>query len=218
MKTLDPTTVRWKLNNAPYSLNDSECDYLSDLITEKLGFQAPDKDATLVVVPEHKAAEQDTPDGDPYTEVFAKSPNQGGSINPKFIVVHDSYGSHDGSKSWILQSKSKVSYHYLIASDGSRTQFVDDTKRAWHAGISFWKGHKGLNGCSIGISFWGNTYEREPSFKEIDSCAHKITYLMKKFDIGIDGIITHKQIAPNRKNDTAPATMEKVIERVKQLL
>ena len=216
--SLDPTTIRWKLDNSPDSLSSKECDYLSDLVTEKLGFQAPDKDAKLAHVTPDKVTVIKTPEGDPYREVYARSPNQGGKIKPKYIIVHDSYGSHDGTRSWILQRRSKVSYHYLIASNGDRTQFVYDTNRAYHAGRSYWKGTNGLNQNSVGISFWGNTREREPSFKEIDSCAHKIVYLMKKFGIPRENILTHKQIAPNRKNDTAPDTMQRVLAQVDKLL
>ena len=64
-----------------------------------------------------------------YPEVYTKSPNQSGKIRPKFIILHHSSGSHDGTKSWILNKASQVSYHYLIAADGSRTQFVYDTKK-----------------------------------------------------------------------------------------
>ena len=80
---------------------------------------------------------------DPYPEKYLRSPNQSGKIKPKFIILHDSCGSHDGTKSWILKSRSQVSYHYLIAANGSRTQFVYDTKKAWHAGKSRWGEYRG---------------------------------------------------------------------------
>lgn len=217
MSALSLTTIRWKLNHRKHgTLTPKEREYLSDLVTEKLGFQAPDTDADTPIIVDAKGKENAT--DDPYAEVYKRSPNQGGTIKPKFIVIHDSYGSHDGTRSWILQSRSRVSYHYLIAKDGSRTQFVHDSKRAYHAGTSYWKGYSGLNGHSVGVAFWGNTYERNPSFEEIDSCAHKCVYLMRKFKLTIDAIITHQMIAPKRKNDTAPETYVKVIERVQQLL
>lgn len=211
------TTLRWKLSQKDSNLTPADKVVLSDLITEKLGYEAPDIDKEDAEPEEPPAKEQETPADDPYQEVFLKSPNQGGTIKPKFIVIHDSYGSHDGTKSWILQSKSKVSYHYLIDSQGNRTQFVHDTKRAWHAGRSYWKGHNGLNGHSVGVAFHGNTYERTPNKKEIDSCAHKCLYLMKKFKLGRDAVITHAMIAPNRKNDTSPKTYEKVLARIDEL-
>ena len=154
---------------------------------------------------------------DPYSEVYLRSPNQSGAIRPRFIIIHDSCGSHDGTKSWILQSKSQVSYHYLIAKDGSRIQFVYDTRRAWHAGKSSWQGLRGLNSHSVGVAFWGDTHERTPNDIEIDSCAHKVAYLMRKFSIGIDGVLTHAQISPGRKTDTSPATMARVLARITEL-
>lgn len=153
-----------------------------------------------------------------YDEVFKSSPNQSGTIKPKFIVLHHSSGSHDGTKSWILNSNSKVSYHYLIASDGSRTQFVGDTKKAWHAGKSSYKGYWGLNSHSVSISFYGDTNQRTPSDTEIDSAAKKCIYLMNKFNLGVEKVITHKMIAPKRKNDPSDATYNKVISRIKEIL
>lgn len=152
-----------------------------------------------------------------YPEVYKASPNQSGTIKPKFVVLHHSSGSHDGTRSWILNKASQVSYHYLIAADGSRTQFVYDKKRAWHAGRSSWKGVSGLNGHSIGISFYGDTNKRTPSAVEIDSAAKKCKYLMDKFDLGIENILSHKMIAPNRKNDPSDETYQMVIKRIKEL-
>jgi len=154
---------------------------------------------------------------DDYPEVYKASPNQSGPIKPKYVILHHSSGSHDGTRSWILNAASKVSYHYLIAADGSLTQFVYDKKRAWHAGRSSWKGVSGLNGHSIGISFYGDTNKRTPSAVEIDSAAKKCKYLMDKFDLGIEKILSHKMIAPNRKNDPSDETYQMVIKRIKEL-
>ena len=219
--TIAPTTVRWKVNNNPASLDTFERRYLSDLIGEKIGFDAPNASTQVSPkqqpVPSPRASSLDLKI-DPYSEKFQTSPNHSGRITPKFIVLHDSHGSHDGTRSWILQSRSNVSYHYLIDSNGNRTQFVGDTKRAWHAGKSYWKGITGLNSCSIGISFWGDTSKRTPSFEEIDSCARKCIYLMRKFGIPRSGIITHHMIAPKRKTDTAVGTYQQVLSRIDELL
>jgi N-acetylmuramoyl-L-alanine amidase len=154
---------------------------------------------------------------DPYKETYVRSPNQSGRINPKFIVIHDSCGSHDGTKDWILQDRSNVSYHYLIDKEGNRTQFVWDSRKAWACGKSKWKGHNGLNSHSISCAFWGDTHDRTPSDIEIDSMAHKCVYLMEKFDIGIDGIVTHEMISPGRKTDTTPEVYKRVVDRVGEI-
>ena len=154
---------------------------------------------------------------DDYPEVYEASPNQSGKIKPRFIILHHSAGSHDGTKSWILNKASQVSYHYLIAADGSRTQFVHDTKRAWHAGRSNWKGITALNSYSVGISFYGNTNSRTPSAAEVDSVAKKCVYLMDKFNIALDDILTHAMVSPGRKDDTSEETYNLVIARIKEL-
>lgn len=158
---------------------------------------------------------------DPYKEHVKLSPNvsSGRKISPKFIVLHHTSGNYEGSVSWCLNPQSKVSYHYIIdPKDGSRTQLVWDTRRAWHAGVSSWKRYSNLNSHSIGIAFDRDTNTRTPSETEIDSCAHKCIYLMRKFVLGIDAIITHAMISPNRKNDTSEETHKLVIERVKEIL
>lgn len=137
---------------------------------------------------------------DPYPEQFLRSPNQSGVITPELIMLHHSYGSYKGGISWIRQVISKVSYHYLIDVTGHRTQLVWDKLRAWHAGKSYWDGKTNLNGTSIGIAVTGNTNKRKLTKAEVDSVAYKIIYLATKFST-IKGVVTHRDVAPKRKND-----------------
>jgi len=156
---------------------------------------------------------------DPYKEEVKLSPNKGGKIEPKFIVLHHSGGSFLGGISWILNPASKVSYHYLINPDtGDRIQLVWDSRKAWHAGRSKWKWYYGLNNHSIGIAFAGNTNTREVGDHEIDSVAYKCIYLMEKFNLDPSAIVTHEMIAPGRKTDCSQGTFERVIERIDELL
>ena len=43
----------------------------------------------------------------------------------------------------------RVSCHYFIDRKGLLTQFVDPDKRAWHAGLSRWRGTDACNDFSI---------------------------------------------------------------------
>ena len=49
----------------------------------------------------------------------------------------------------------KVSSHFLIRRDGSLAQFVPCTLRAWHAGVSTWRGREHCNDYSIGVELEG---------------------------------------------------------------
>jgi hypothetical protein len=51
----------------------------------------------------------------------------------------------------LIDPAAQVSAHYLIDEDGSVVRLVDETKRAWHAGVSMWRGQAGVNARSIGI-------------------------------------------------------------------
>lgn len=164
-----------------------------------------------------------TPKLEKYAEKYRKSPNQSSNNSPKFIVLHDSYGSFAGTVSWIANPTADVSYHYSInPEDGSRIQHVWDSRKAWHAGKSSWRGYYGLNSHSVGIAFMGNTYKRDVAEHEIDSAAKKCLYLMDKFRSMHNRrpnqvVITHEMIAPGRKTDTAPRTYTRVLNRIQEL-
>ncbi len=99
---------------------------------------------------------------------------------------------------------SKVSAHYVLDEDGSLYQLVDESKRAWHAGISYWRGRENVNACSIGIEIvnpgheWGyRPFTEDQYIKLIDLCLSiKKTYGIKDIDI-----VGHSDIAPERKQD-----------------
>ena len=83
---------------------------------------------------------------------YIPSPNIGGPITPKFIVMHYTAGYTTESAVRTFQNtNSRVSAHLVIGRDGKVVQMVPYTTRAWHAGPSSYMGYSGLNGHSIGI-------------------------------------------------------------------
>src|SRR5690242_1910204 len=45
----------------------------------------------------------------------------------------------------------RVSSHYVVDEDGHILHLVPEEKRAWHAGLSYWRGMTELNDRSLGI-------------------------------------------------------------------
>lgn len=89
---------------------------------------------------------------DAHTIDFIPSPNIGGIIEPRYLVVHYTAGSSvAGCIDWFKTPSSKVSAHLVIARDGSVTQMVPFNRLAKHAGKSQWGSLDGLNRHSIGI-------------------------------------------------------------------
>lgn len=95
----------------------------------------------------------------------------------------------------------KVSSHFLIRRDGQAIQFVPCNKRAWHAGVSVWRGRTRCNDFSIGIELEGSDFE---SYSERQYAALvRLTRCLKRA-YPIHDIVGHSDIAPERKTDPGP--------------
>lgn len=98
--------------------------------------------------------------------------------------------------------QAEVSAHYLIGLDGKVYNSVDDDKRAWHAGKSYWQGREGLNQNSIGIEVCNLTLGQSPyNQKQIRAVLALCKRLMKKYHIKPQNVLGHSDIAPTRKPD-----------------
>jgi N-acetylmuramoyl-L-alanine amidase len=83
---------------------------------------------------------------------FIETPNKGGDLAPRYLVLHYTAGkSAMNSIDWLTSLESKASAHLVLARDGTITQLAPFNIKTWHAGISHWDGLSGLNSSSIGI-------------------------------------------------------------------
>lgn len=146
-----------------------------------------------------------------YTTTYKQTPHVSANrvITPTAICLHHSAGSFAGSESWILNTKSKVSYHYLINLDGNRTQFAQPTQRCWHAGKSSYKGVSDCNSFMVGVSFSGDTNKRQLTQEEVESVVELIAELKAAYPSIVD-ITTHKEVSPGRKNDISNNAMNQI--------
>jgi len=83
---------------------------------------------------------------------FSRSPNIGGELIPRYLVIHFTAGqSAEAAVHWLCSKESKASAHAVIGRDGRITQLVPFNRIAFHAGVSSWEGLSGLSQFSIGI-------------------------------------------------------------------
>jgi N-acetyl-anhydromuramoyl-L-alanine amidase len=99
----------------------------------------------------------------------------------------------------------RVSSHLLVARDGSLTQFVKFTDRAWHAGESRYAGRVACNDFSIGVELEGvDTTPYEAA--QYDTLGEVVAALCDAYPrLSPDRIVGHSDIAPGRKTDPGPA-------------
>jgi N-acetyl-anhydromuramoyl-L-alanine amidase len=95
----------------------------------------------------------------------------------------------------------RVSAHLLVRRDGELLQFVPCTLRAWHAGVSSWRGRERCNDFSIGIELEGAD-DIPFTDAQYDVLVPLVRLLRAAYPI--TDIVGHSDIAPGRKTDPGP--------------
>ena len=95
----------------------------------------------------------------------------------------------------------RVSSHFFVRRDGSCTQFVRCSRRAWHAGESTWRGRARCNDFSIGVELEGAD-DLPFESAQYESLATLTIALRSAYPIG--AVVGHSDIAPGRKTDPGP--------------
>ena len=137
-------------------------------------------------------------------------------IDVKYIVLHCMCFDDKTALEFLASKESGVSAHYYIARDGGIFNFVDDNKKAWHAGLSCWKKQEALNTNSIGIEL-GNDGTLGDECAYTDAQYKSLIALLKdlqtRYNVCAENIIAHSDIAPDRKTDPgANFDWQKLIE------
>lgn len=138
--------------------------------------------------------------------IEAPSPNFDARTAPPDTLVLHYTGMKSGPEALdrLRDPVAKVSSHYMVEEDGRIFRLVPEERRAWHAGVSYWKGERNLNGASIGVEIvnpgheWG--YRPFPD-AQIAAVIALVGDIRSRWMIGDDRIVGHSDIAPERKDD-----------------
>jgi len=141
------------------------------------------------------------------------SPNCNDRANgakPVFLILHYT-GTENATEAenYYLASEPPgedhpASPHYMVDSDGTVTQFVEEDKRAWHAGESYWDGKTDINSLSIGIELVNLGHEGEyPPFPmaQMQVLVELCKDILIRHNIAPHHVLAHSDIAPLRRCD-----------------
>ena len=98
----------------------------------------------------------------------------------------------------------RVSSHYVVDEDGAVLRLVSEDRRAWHAGVSYWRGHTTLNGRSIGIEIVNPGHEwryRDFPVLQMAAVCDLCLSILSRHKIPARNVIGHSDVAPDRKED-----------------
>lgn len=138
--------------------------------------------------------------------IDAPSPNFDARTAPPDMIVLHYTGMETGEAALVRlrDPEASVSAHYLVETDGRIFRLVAEERRAWHAGVSFWKRRENLNGVSIGVEIvnpgheWG--YTPFPD-RQVAAVIELVTDIRSRWIIADGDIVGHSDIAPERKQD-----------------
>lgn len=105
--------------------------------------------------------------------------------------------------SFVERAGLRVSAHLLVRRSGRIVQYVPFHRRAWHAGLSSWRGREGVNDFSVGIEIEGCEgipYEAA-QYRAAAAAVAALAAAWPALDDDPGRIVSHAEIAPGRKTD-----------------
>jgi len=124
-------------------------------------------------------------------------------VVPYILLMHyTGMETMEAARERLCDLESKVSAHYLIDEDGSIYSLIPESKRAWHAGASYWHGDIDINSASIGIELVNKGHEF--GYRAFpDAQMQSLLELSRKImsSNNITHVLGHSDVAPERKAD-----------------
>jgi len=130
-----------------------------------------------------------------------KSPNFNERCLPiSIIIIHFSKMSYENLITTFMDPKKKLSSHYVLKEDGVFVQLVEEDKRAWHAGVSYWNGNTDVNSASIGIELINNGIDPYTD-AQIDQLIILVKDIISRYNLKKENVLGHSDVAIGRKID-----------------
>ena len=146
------------------------------------GLVGPETWAKLFATPGAAPTQRDHTSPKPPMQ-WVKSPNyssRSGQQITNIVIHHTDAPSLSGTVSWFQNPASQVSAHYVVDTDGSIVQMVEDDNKAWHC--------YGNNGYTLGIECVHQNSMGHITPSQEKSLIQLCKYLMAEYKISKDGV------------------------------
>ncbi len=137
---------------------------------------------------------------------FGPRKSEEGRADPVDMLVIHYTGMRTGAEALarLCDPVAQVSAHYMIEEDGTVYRLVDESLRAWHAGVSSWRGWTDVNSRSVGVELVNPGHEfglRPLPARQIDALTELARGILARHAIPARNVVGHSDIAPARKQD-----------------
>jgi len=145
----------------------------------------------------------------------ARPTGSGGGV--QIVVIHTCEGSYSSCWSWLTNTASGVSAHYVVNESGSEiSQLVRESSRGWHVGATYSPSLNGgvlsnlsgasVNNFSVGIEHGGSASQSSFPAGQIEASAKLTCNIAKDNGITIDSyhIVAHGKLQPATRTDPGP--------------
>ncbi len=133
------------------------------------------------------------------------------------VLFHHSAKPFEETIAFMLSPQNEVSYHALIAPDGTRCTLVRDEHIAWHAGASIFRGRSRCNDFLLGLAFAGDTYAAPLTDAQLASAREWLASRWSAHRWSSEWMTDHRQVSPGRKDDLNPTEWTRVAAMVATL-
>lgn len=104
----------------------------------------------------------------------------------------------------LTDPESGVSAHYTVDEDGTVYAHVPEDRRAWHAGVSSWRGQGDVNSRSVGVEIVnpGHEFGYRPFPRvQMEAVAELCREILDRHRLPPSAVVAHSDVAPARKQD-----------------
>ena len=130
-------------------------------------------------------------------------PGDAGPVDT-LVLHYTGMVSAEAALARMTDARAKVSAHWCIGEDGTLWRLVPEEHRAWHAGVSEWRGRHSVNDFSIGIELVNPGHEhgyRPFPQAQMDALLGLARAIVARHPINPRNVVAHSDIAPTRRQD-----------------